>query len=177
MKRIIAILILIVASSCSTTKKFRELNAKSLEKEFKNHSLVIPETWYSYIESHGLLFHSPKKLQRQGEIYYSNRITVFNEQTTKNIEAVLQDYLTEKKKKNTGFNHKSIELNHKIYGKYYVVKYLSTWNGINYTHSDFIFKYKNQQFRIDYSSFSKYYYEYIKDVFEMINSFKIKETI
>ena len=177
MKRIIAILILIVASSCSTTKKFRELNAKSLEKEFKNHSLVIPETWYSYIESHGLLFHSPKKLKRQGEIYYSNRITVFNEQTSKNIETVLQDYLAEKKNKNADFNNKLIELNHKIYGKYYVVKYLSTWNGINYTQSDFIFKYKNQQFRIDYSSFSKYYDEYIKDVAQMINSFKIREPI
>lgn len=176
MKRII-ILILIVASSCSTTKEFKELNAKSLEKEFKNHTLVIPETWYSYIESHGLLFHSPKKLQRQGEIYYSNRITVFNEQTSKNIETVLQDYLTEKKKKNAGFKHELFELSHKIYGKYYVVKYLSTWNGINYTQSDFIFKYKNQQFRIDYSSFSKYYDEYIKDVAQMINSFKIREPI
>ena len=177
MKRIFVILVLIVVASCSTNKNMKMLNASSLKKEFKNHSLEIPETWYSYIESHGLLFHSPKKLQRQGEIYYSNRITVFNEQTSKNIETVLQDYLTEKKKKNAGFKHQLFELSHKIYGKYYVVKYLSTWNGINYTHSDFIFKYKNQQFRIDYSSFSKYYDEYIKDVAQMIKSFKIREPI
>ena len=58
-----------------------------------------------------------------------------------------------------------------------IIKYRSIWNGINYTHSDYIFKYKNQQFRIDYSSFSKYYDEYIKDVGQMINSFKIKEPI
>ena len=118
MKRIVFLLVLIVSSSCNTTKNMKMLDASSVEKEFKNHSLEIPETWYSYIESHGLLFHSPKKLKRQGEIYYSNRITVFNEQTSKNIETVLQDYLTEKKKKNAGFKHELFELNHKIYGKY-----------------------------------------------------------
>jgi len=69
-----------------------------LRKLMNGYFLEIPKTWYSYMESHGVLYHSPKEIKKNGEIYYSNKVSVFKKETDEAIDVVLGRYLAKSKK-------------------------------------------------------------------------------
>ena len=187
MKKQVIIFLLIITTSCSVNGirnkvpvQQKMLDSISLEKEMKTYSLEIPKTWYSYIEVHGHIMHSPKVMQKRSDNHFENNfyVTELSQTATKakSIEALFEYYHQKMK----GFYPKVSfipqKLKHSKYGEYYLIKYGSFWPGKRkFTNIDILFHYKNRNFELRYISENKYYDEFISDVEKIVKSFKIKE--
>ena len=184
MKNLLFVLCLLFLISCKSTqnkyskiKKFTPLDKEEISKRMNGYSIAIPENWYSYIESHGLFWQSPKKLKQNGIIYYANHFSVEIEKIEegKNLDNIYNEKEERLNKVYKDFSRTKNLYNNKIYGDYFVIKYRVNWNMINYTVSEVIYLYKGKSYTLKYSSWDKYYSKYLPDVIKMIESFKIIE--
>ncbi len=191
MRKVIYSLFLALFIGCTTIKNVKKftippvqqemLDSISLEKEMKTYTLEIPKTWYSYKEVHGHIMHSPKVMQKRNTNFYANNLYVTElsqkETKAKSIEALFEYYHQKMKGFYPTIDFIPQKLNHKKYGKYYLIKYGNFFGNKNRptTQIDLLFHYKNRNFELSYISENKYYDEFIKGVENIVKSFKIKE--
>lgn len=179
-------LFLLIGVSCisvKSTKKtnfsnenfFVPLDSVSVSKKMKGYTITIPENWYSYIESHGLFWQSPKELKKKGVIYYANHFSVKTEEVKEDtdVEKVYKKRKKWLRKVCKDFSISKKLFKHKTYGDYLVVNYDHTWHGIKYTASEVIYLYKDKSYVLQYSSWNQYYKKYLPGVLVMMDSFTI----
>lgn len=190
-KRIVIICLVLV--SCEAIKKVKPirnispvqqelLTEEELESAYKTYTLQIPNTWYSFKEVHGHIMHAPKIMKRRSDNFYENNFYVTEYSTkvckAKNIEDLFVYYHKKMKELYPKVKFNPQTLQHKEYGKYYLIKYGTSWpKKMLFTNVDVLFNYKGRNFILSYISENNYYDEFIKDVEQMMRSFKIKEAI
>jgi hypothetical protein len=194
MKKILLIVIVCaIIVSCEAIKNVKPirnispvqqelLTGEDLENAYKTYTLQIPKTWYSFKEVHGHIMHAPKVMKKRSDNFYENNFYV-TEYAAKvcnatSIEGLFEFYHNKMRRlyPNVAFVPQTFQ--HKEYGKYYLIKYGTSWSKkMLFTKIDVLFNYKNRNFILNYTSENKYYDEFIKEVEQIINSFKIKEAI
>ena len=178
------LLCLLFSVSCKTVenntkkrKKFTPLDKVEIYEEMKGYYLSVPDTWYSYIESHGMFWQSPKELKKQEVIYYANHFSVKIREVEEQIN--LDTIYKEKEKWLTrvydDYSISKESYKNKEYGDYIIIKYGFIWNKVSYTVSEVVYLYNRKSYVLQYSSWNKYYSKYLPDVLKMIESFKITE--
>lgn len=190
-KRIVIICLVFV--SCEAIKRVKPirdispiqqelLTGEELAHAYKSYSLQIPQTWYSFRDVHGIIMHSPKVMQRRSDNFYENNFYVTEYSTkvckAKNIKDLFEYYHKKMKGLYPKVEFNPQTLQHKEYGKYYLIKYGTSWSKkMLFTNVNVLFNYKGRNFILSYISENNYYDEFIKDVEQMMRSFKIKEAI
>ena len=76
MREVTLFLIIFFFFSCKSSNGLKLLEAKELINNTKDYSISINKNWYSYSESHGLFWNSPKELKKERVIYYANKFSV-----------------------------------------------------------------------------------------------------
>jgi hypothetical protein len=144
----------------------------------KGFELKIPDTWCSYKGFHNILTYSPKSLFNLKDNHYKNCLYVahYDNDTykSKDIEEALGKHyplLNSTLEFAPAYNSEV----HRTYGKFYILKHKSFWEGETLTNLDVLFNYRNKDYILNYTVLEKDYEKYINDVIQIIESFKILE--
>ena len=163
------------------TPQFVELDNVEVNNTYKNYSIEIPKTWFSYFGYHGII-HSPKKLKNSYPLTFRESIFYVierdsNELNCKTVKEALDLRLEYFNNLYSKFKYEIIEMEHPIYGQYFYLKYGTVWNGVPNTHVETVMKYKDKQYSLNYTSINKYFDEFLSTATKMIESFKVNENI
>lgn len=188
-KRIILIISAIILCSCGGTqetaqerfnkkiKRYTCLTSASAENFMINYRLEVPNNWCLYKGFHDSFSVSPKSLKKLKTNFYKNYISVYSYDNdnykSKNIEEALPKHTI----KGYGgvYNPVYTPDIHKIYGKYYIIKYKSILDGEDIINVEFLFNHKGQDYMVNYSVLEKDYDTYIESALQIMSTFKIVE--
>ena len=185
MKTKLLILTLLFLVSCKSIQKNIENNRNyiPLEKEealkkMNGYSISIPDDWYSYIEAHKKLCHSPKKLKNEGVKYNANLICMRIEPAKgKSINYI---YNRTNEWLSKIFDNPSLTknvVNSDKYGKYLIMKFGARWSKKDYTISELVFLQNDKFYTLRYASWNQYYSEFLPEALKIIETFKIDKII
>jgi len=156
---------------------YKEVDEKEVREHYLKYSIEVPENWFSYKTDPGLMAHSPN--QYKDSIHpHTNVASVIirtNLYKRKSLEKSLKFFLRSKKKQYGNFNYKLIDVEHKLYGKFYMIRYFELKNKETTINLTSIINWEGTTYCLFYSSRKFNYDKYVLDVLKMINSFKIKE--
>ena len=181
-KRLIFLFLLsfnVLVSGQENPESYKEINDSLVISHYSKYKIDIPDSWFSYITDPGLVAHSPIEFKDKlkpndssvGFIIWKN---VFKRKT---LEKSLKSFLLRSKGIHPRFKYKLLEAEHKLYGKYYIVKYgINRKEGLEIVMTC-ILNWKKQNYTFFYSSLEADFDTYLEDAIAMINSFKIKEPI
>lgn len=180
--KLIAVFLLLFSFGCSSSKDktkietYTELETTIVESLMDEYSIVVPETWYSYLESHKHLCHSPKEFLLHKNIPQTS-LYIFKKRTKKNnnINDLTKSFIKKMRKKYQDFNYDLVKGKHPIYGRYNFIIYKSSYFNKNHTTLNAIILKDNYYYTITYHALSKDYKKYADDVVKIIHSFRVKE--
>jgi len=168
-KVILSIVILVLIPRCDTIKKMLPT---------KNFSVDVPENWFIYAEPHNdfvlspVFFKKKRRRENKADVYFISYEIKSDNCKCKTIDDVLNFQISKYNKYYHLFKYELIENKHPKYGKIYIIKYSKNKNT---TRIVVLIKNKGKQYLLRFSSLNKYYDTYVKDLAEMITSFKVKE--
>jgi hypothetical protein len=173
---------LLISAGCSSTKnipkieKFTELDATTVKTLMKEYSIDVPNNWYSYLEGHNHLSHSPKELLVNAYMPHTS-LYIFKKKSRKdtNITDLTTHFVKKLEKKYQNFNYDLVKGSHPLYGRYNFIIYKTNYFNKEYTILNAIILKDNYYYTITYHALSKHYQKYADDVVKMIHSFKIEE--
>lgn len=188
-KRIILIISAIILCSCGGTqetaqerfnkkiKRYTCLTSASAENFMINYRLEVPNNWCLYKGFHDSFSVSPKSLKGLKENHYKNYICVYSYINDTYISENIEESLSKHVVQGYVGNYSPVYTpdTHKDYGKYYIIKYRSKWNGDDIMNIRFLFNYKGQDHIISYSVLEKDYDTYIDSALQIMSTFKIVE--
>lgn len=198
MKLIIRIILfslfLILLSACGANKVsiyrtdvFKYLDSTERSKRITNFSFGREKKeWLTLVDytktNHGELYYYKKIDDKNYHPNYSiASISAYSDEVKDQFKerATIDNYLSYKinnynKWRNKKIKYELLDINHKDYGKGYIIKFNIKRKYV-YSTSEVIFFYKGYGYTIKYTNLSEYYKDYLKSVEKMINSFKIIE--
>ncbi|SDS37425.1 hypothetical protein SAMN05216503_2860 [Polaribacter sp. KT25b] len=171
-----------ISVGCSSTKntpkieKFTELDATTVKTLMKEYSIDVPNNWYSYLEGHNHLSHSPKELLLNKYVPQTN-LYIFKKKAKKytNINDLTIYFVKKLEKKYQNFNYDLVKGSLPLYGRYNFIIYKTNYFNKDYTTLNAIILKDNYYYTITYRALSNDYQKYADDVVKMIHSFRIKE--
>ena len=185
MKQLFKLTVVIFASSlitCKSTKTtqkiktYSRLDSISVKANMKEFSIEVPNTWYSYIDSHYNLSHTPIELSLNKKHYPKTYLNILKEKTkSNNIEELTKDLVERLTKKYKNFNYDLVKAKHPLYGRYNFIIYKKNIDFEDETIVNALILKGNYSYWIQYRSLSKHYRKYADDVVKMIHSFRVKE--
>ena len=158
-------------------KNYECLNPYAAQNLMSGYSLKIPKTWCSYYGSHDLFTHSPKDGMTIKQASMDNNIMVFaydrEDYKSKDIEEALSKQIVDFGD-DSEFKYVYIPDVHAIYGKYYIIKHKTMYNGKYYLNLKMLFNFEEQDYLIHYTVLEKHFDTYINEVVQVMSTFKIK---
>jgi len=177
-KYLIFITFLFFASKMTGQQKqeyYKEVDKKSVESYYLRYFVKVPNNWFSYKTDPNLMAHSPIEFKdsiNSKGIFPSViiRKNIFKGRTLeKNLKAFLRFHENTYPK----FQYILVEANHKMYGKYYNIKFsLIKKEGIELIMAS-IFSINKKNYIFFYSSSDSNFDRYLNEVLNMVNSFEI----
>lgn len=181
--------------SCSSSKRllkecnknpFEQVDSLTRASQVLNYQINTPKDWKKSKTSSGDWFFLNDEFidslgysSQKANIYISlNKIENECKNKKFSIEDFLDYYIDYRSKlfKGQNFKYLLLEPIHKIYGKIYNIKFIEVIsNKKSYVRSFFLFFQNNIGYSIQYVAEPKYYDEYLLEVENIINSFKILE--
>ncbi|WP_418512472.1 hypothetical protein [Corallibacter sp.] len=188
MKLNISVLLLIsILFGCNTAKTSTQtkehlkiyvcLSPETAKTRMTNYELSIPDTWCSYLGMHYMLTHSPKALLDLRNNEHTNSLYVISydapSHQSENIEEALKKQLIS----GVPSLYEPVYTSdiHNVYGKYYIIKSKSVYDGSIIVNLDILFNYNKQDYIINYNVLEKDYETYVNDVLKIVASFRVKE--
>ena len=180
--KLFVIFFLLISVGCNSTKntpkieKFTELDATTVKTLMKEYSIDVPNNWYSYLEGHNHLSHSPKEVLVNIYVPLTS-LYIFKKKSKKdtNITNLTTHFVKKLEKKYQNFNYDLVKGSHPLYGRYNFIIYKTNYFNKDYTILNAIILKDNYYYTITYHALSKDYQKYADDVVKIIHSFKIKE--
>lgn len=181
MKKVILLLVITTFYNCATFQKkekiLTELDSTKVANFQNDYSLKVAKDWYPYFEFHHLLAYSPKVfkngIKKENIDVY---LVLFKDKVKgNNIDDALKEFIAKMNNPYKDFKHKVIEAKHKLYGKYYIVKYGIKQGNKDLTAISTILFHNKTNYGFYYLAKNEFFDKYLNDAIQMINSFEIKE--
>lgn len=188
-KILILIIVLFTLSSCKTIKtknqepsieKFIEIDNAIRDEYFKDYSIEIPETWFSYI-GHHVMAHAPREFENTENIpskstFYVVENSINDLDEDKTFDNVLRQKVKKYKKYIRAFKYELIKANHPVYGEFYYLKYkMTNYKNEITIHLDAVIMHNKKHYSLYYSSKIDFYEKFLDDAVNMTLSFRVKE--
>lgn len=160
------------------TEYYKEVDMKNVKKHYSNYSIQIPEGWFSYYTDPNLMAHSPNKFKDSisPKKNYPSFIIREGFYKSKSNQKSVKYFIKSQKRRFSNFDYKIEREEHPLYGEFFVVLYktLSSNNEIEVFFAT-ILNWNKQSYSFFYSSKDNNFGDYIRDVKEIISSFKISK--
>lgn len=156
---------------------YKEIDKVLVGKHYSEYKIIIPEKWFSYYTDPGMIAHSPNRFKEEINPNKTSVSFIIHKKNykRKNVEKSLKSFMRFQNQFYRKFKYKLFEAKHKLYGKYYIVKYSKkTRSGMKIVFAS-ILNWKKQPYHLFYISDESTFDEYLLVATRMINSFEIIE--
>ncbi len=177
-KKISFLFFLGISFSLSAQKEgnyYKEVGVKVVNSHYATFKIDIPEKWFSYYTDPGMIAHSPNRFKEQVNPNKTSVSFIVHKKNykRKNIDKSLKSFIRFQNQFYRKFKYKLFEAKHKLYGKYYIVKYSKNTKSSKEIVFVSILNWKKQPYHLYYISNESTFDKYLLVATRMINSFEI----